>query len=83
MLCTVCRKWCHQRCSGLRNLRGVQNFVCPRCEREEENDKNKRKEERIRIAVNDGVLEELEQFCYLGDMLDCYYYYYYYHYQFI
>ena len=33
VLCTECNKWCHQRCSGLRNLRGVHNFVCPRCMR--------------------------------------------------
>ena len=34
MLCTECNKWCHKRCSGLRNLQGVLNFVCPRCARE-------------------------------------------------
>ena len=54
MFCTVCKKWCHQRCSGWKNIKGVQNFVCPRCEREEEGD--------IGIEVNDGVLEELEQY---------------------
>ena len=26
VLCTECNKWCHKRCSGLRNLRGVQNL---------------------------------------------------------
>ena len=31
VFCTECNEWCHKRCSGLRNLLGVQNFVCPRC----------------------------------------------------
>ena len=45
--------------------------MCPRCEQEEGNGSDRREEEHIGIAVNDGVLEELEQFCYLGDMLNC------------
>ena len=45
--------------------------MCPRCEQEEENGNDRREEEHIGTAVNDGVLEKLQQFCYLGDMLDC------------
>ena len=71
VLCTVCKKWNHQCCSKLRNLRGVQNFARPRHEQEEEKGNDRREEEHIGTAVNDFVPEELEQFCYLGDMLDC------------
>ena len=67
VLCVECNKWCHQRCSGLRNLRGVRNFVCPRCAREE----TAENEERAGLEVNGGTLEEVQQFCYLGDVLDC------------
>ena len=47
----------------------VQNLVCPRCEREEEHGNDRREEEHIGISVN-GILEKLEQFCYLGDTFD-------------
>ena len=49
----------------------MQNFVCPRREQEEEYGNDRREEEHIGIAVNDFVPEELEQFFYFGDMLDC------------
>ena len=30
--CQCCEKWCHHRCSGLRNLRRAgDNFRCPTC----------------------------------------------------
>ena len=67
VLCVACNKWCHQRCSGLRNLRGIQNFVCPRCTRVEEDDED----EDARLIVDGGVLDEVQQFSYLGDVLDC------------
>jgi len=61
VFCTVCKKWCHQCCSELRNIRGVQNFVCPRYEREEGDGSDGREEGDIAIEANSGVLEELEQ----------------------
>lgn len=42
---------CNQRCSGLRNLRGVQNFVCPR--RGQQHQQN----ERENLVVDGGELE--------------------------
>jgi len=54
----------------LRNPRECRT-LCPRCEQEEENGSDRGEEEHTEIAVNDCVLEELEQFCYLGDILNC------------
>ena len=34
VLCTECNIRYHHQCAGLRNLRGVQNFVCPSCAKE-------------------------------------------------
>ena len=31
ILCSECNKWCHKRCSGLKNLNGVIDFPCPAC----------------------------------------------------
>ena len=61
-LCTECDKWCLKRCSDLRNLRRVQNFVCPRCGREGEGDDD-RDNEGPRLVVNRGILKEVRQFC--------------------
>ena len=60
MFCTVCKKCCHQRCLGLRNIRGMQNIVCPTCEQAGGDGNDRKEEEDIGIEVNDGVLEELE-----------------------
>ena len=40
--CKGCQKWCHKRCSGLKNLKGAgEDFECPTCGRaENENKKN-------------------------------------------
>ena len=45
--------------------------MCPRCERDEGDRSDGREEGDIRVEVTDSVMEELEQYCYLGDMLDC------------
>ena len=55
----------------IQESQGSAKLVCPRYEREEKNGSDRREEEHIGIAVNDSVLEELEQFCYLGDMVNC------------
>jgi hypothetical protein len=68
VLCTVCDKWCHQRCSGLRILRGVRDFVCPRCTRGRGELEEEGEDE---VVVDGGVIQEVQQFCYLGDVLDC------------
>ena len=65
-----CNKWYHNRCSGLKNLQGVQNLVCPRCAREGEGGDGSEDDKDPGLLVNGGVLEKVEQFCYLGDVLD-------------
>ena len=67
VLCIECNRWCHKRCSGLRNLRGVRDFVCPTCVRGVVNDADNDAD----LPVNGGFLEKVQQFCYLGDVLDC------------
>jgi len=65
ILCTKCNNWCHKRCSGLKRVVGVPNFQCPECK------KVKVKEEK-RVGTTLGVqIEEVQEFCYLGDVLDC------------
>ena len=66
-----CNNWCHKQCSGLRNLQGVQNFVCRSCAREGDGGDDDGDDEAPGLVVNRGMLEEVEQFCYLGDVLDC------------
>ena len=60
VLCTECNKLCHKQCSGLTNPRGVRYFVYPRGAREG----------RV-VMMETTRVEEVEQFCYLGDVLDC------------
>ena len=66
--CKECDKWCHARCSGLRNLQRVQNFVCPTCRRRGQQEQENEMRD---LIMEDGVVEEVESFCYLGDVLDC------------
>ena len=61
--CTTCEKWCHKPCSGLASL-NVQNFSCPTCVAGPSVVADDS------IAIADGTILEVEQFCYLGDMLD-------------
>ena len=68
ILCTECDKWCHKRCSGLRKLNGVVDFCCPTCVRRING--GGAREEAETIEVDGGIIEEVKQFCYLGDMLD-------------
>ena len=61
----MCGKWRHKRCSGLPNLRRVENFCCPACIRGIQavavvDDS---------IVIEDGLVREAQEFCYLGDML--------------
>ena len=67
ILCIDCNKWCHKRCSRLRNLNGVENFRCPSCLGREE----RMVEEEDGIRVHEYVLKQVDHFCYLGDTLDC------------
>lgn len=49
------------------SFRRVRDFVCPRCVGEDEGGNG----ENDGLVVDGGVLEEVQQFCYLGDVLDC------------
>ena len=49
----------------------MHNFVCPRCAREGEGGDNDGDDKGPGLVVNGRILKEVEQFCYLGDVLDC------------
>ena len=51
LCCNECNKWCHKRCSGLRN---VLNFLYPRCAREGEGGDDYGEDEGPGLAVNGG-----------------------------
>ena len=64
VLCTACEKWCHKRCSGLRCLSAaaVSLFRCLTCARCSAGGA---------VGVGGGVVGEVKQFCYFGDVLEC------------
>jgi len=71
--CTACKKWIHKKCSGIKgHLREGHGYKCPKCvggvlstgETEEEIE-----EEAELVLGQDGKLECVKKFCYLGDML--------------
>ena len=64
ILCTQCNKWVHGRCSGERRLASVVNFICSTCLQPPRTVSDES------IVVEDGTIEEVESFCYLGDVLD-------------
>ena len=66
ILCNVCDRWVHKRCTGLRSVNRVSNFCCPACTRRREG----RTIRREPIVVGDDELGEVDQFCYLGDIVD-------------
>ena len=68
VLCTQCGKWCHRACARLRHVNHAgPNYKCPRCVRINEG----QVEEEQTVEVNEGELEIVDQFCYLGEMLTC------------
>ena len=67
IMCFKCNKWCHQRCSGLKRVTGVQNFKCPKCIRGIDRVELGKEG----LVIEDGRIEEVHEFCYLGDVLDC------------
>ena len=68
VLCTECGKWCHKRCSGLRNVNQAgENYKCPACMR----GNRLQREEDLTVEVEGGNLEIVDQFCYLGEMVSC------------
>ena len=66
LLCVNCKEWCHLRCSGLKSVKGVQNFQCSECRQG-----NQREVEEGGLITTNGKIEEVQEFCYLGVVLDC------------
>ena len=64
ILCTQCNKWVHKRCSGLASFASVRDFRCSTCVHPP------RAISSESILVEDGTIEEVESFCYLGDVID-------------
>ena len=73
ILCTRCQKWVHKRCSKIKgrvSTRIATTYVCPTCIQAAQ-------EEESPCFSNDGIvlgdskLEEVTEFCYLGDTLNC------------
>ena len=64
VLCTACGKWCHKRCSGLGRLSAaaVSLFRCLACAWGSAG---------RAVGVGGGVVGEVKQFCFLGDVLEC------------
>ena len=66
--CSVCNHWVHKKCSGLKVLARDPAYACPRC----------RGDPSVRpidgrpfekVQVGDSELENVDRFCYLGDLL--------------
>ena len=69
--CTKCLRWVHRPCSDVPrqvNLLSCWDvFVCRTCFGH-----NCSVEEKLAFERGEDVLEEVEKFCYLGDMISCY-----------
>ena len=69
--CTKCQRWVHRRCSvvprqvSLLSCRDI--FVCRTCLCH-----NCSVVEELEFKTGEDVLEEIEKFCYLGDMISCF-----------
>ena len=69
--CTKCQKWVHRRCSdvprqvSLLPCRDI--FVCRTCLGH-----NCSVVEKLKFKTDEDVLEEVEKFCYLVDMISCF-----------
>jgi len=66
IVCTVCKKWVHKRCSGIAvKLKVVNDFKCKSCV-----ESMGPEEVRSEVVIeNVGKLERVDRFCYLGDMI--------------
>ncbi len=65
--CAGCERWCHQRCSGVRDVRRVGvGFRCPTCVG------GGRKEMNVReVRMGESSVEVVDSFCYLGNVVRC------------
>ena len=69
--CTKCQRWVHRRCSDVPRhvslLSSRDVFVCRTCLGH-----SCSVEEKLDFKRDEDVLEEVEKFSYLGDMISCY-----------
>ena len=69
--CTKCQRWVHHRCSDVPrqvSLLSCRNiFVCGTCLRH-----NCSVVEKLEFKTGEDILDEVEKFCYLGDMISCF-----------
>ena len=65
--CTVCKKWVHKRCSGLKdNLQKMVDFECKKCaEPVESVEPSLDEKSQFKLSSGDA-LERVDKFCYLG-----------------
>ena len=63
--CTECCGWVHKRCCGIKGPLKVQNFRCRTCSTDVDSEEGMRKLD----LENGEVLEVVNKFCYLGDVL--------------
>ena len=54
-----------------KSVRGAELCTCPRCAREGEGGDDNGNDKGPGFVANGGMLEEVEQLCYLGNVLDC------------
>ena len=67
--CTACKKWIHKKCSGIKGrLREGYGYNCPKCVDGVPSTGEMEEEAELTLG-QDGKLECVEKFCYLGDML--------------
>ena len=65
--CAGCERWCHQRCSGLRDVRraGI-DFRCPTCA-----GGGRREVDGRQVQMGEAPVAVVDSFCYLGDIIRC------------
>ena len=67
IICRSCNLWCHKRCTGLGTFRGIRNYICLVCD----GTRARTNPADDSVVTSGGTIEEVNQFCYLGDVLDC------------
>ena len=68
IICNKCKKWCHKRCSSLKNIILDDNFICPKCNSNKSHSTN---DSERSFELEDGEMIEVESFNYLGNCFDC------------
>ena len=70
--CTVCNKWIHKRCSGIKGRLKYDNFECIKCVRKvgevQGSVQGSVQSKDLTLGVGE-ILECVDKFCYLGDMI--------------